>query len=131
MRLTAMFRWIVFPGVLIGFMLHVFTCFFMAQGGPSGFTVGLFALSTLPYSVCLVVGMRNARGALMAACSIALMLLLDVFAFNEAFISPTTSTSSLVLLVVPVINLGVMVLGFVVGWIAFPMFRRNTAGEPK
>lgn len=129
MKLTALSRWIVVPGVFLGLMLHASTCFFMAQGGPSGFTVGLFALSILPYLGCLIVGVRNARGAVMAACTIPFLLLLNVSAFSEAFISPTTSTSSLVLLVVPVINLGVMVLGFLIGRIALTMVRRNASGE--
>ncbi|NLC35298.1 MAG: hypothetical protein GX772_02425 [Alcaligenaceae bacterium] len=126
MKLDTMFRWLVFPGVLAGFMLHAYTCFLIPDGGPNGFTAGLFALSILPYLACLVAGMRNARGLLMAAYAILPLLLLDSLTFHEAFIAPSTSTSSLALLVVPVINLGVLALGFLVGWIVFRLRRRAT-----
>lgn len=129
MKRTAMVRWVVLPGVLAGFVLHAFTCFFMADGGPSGFTVGLFAISILPYLGCLGVGVRSTRGEFMAACTLPFLLFLDISAFSEAFIYPTTSTSPLVLLVVPVINLAVMVLGFLIGWAAFAILRRRTSGE--
>jgi len=129
MELTSVFRWIVLPSVLLGFMLHAYTCFFMADSGASGFTVGLFLLSTLPYLACLLVGVRKTRGALMAACAIPLLLIFDISAFTEAFVSPTTSTSSLVLLVAPVINLVVMVLGFLIGGLVFATMRRNASKE--
>lgn|SRR5690606_7666404 len=127
MKLSAMSRWIVFPGVLAGFLLHVFTCFYLPEGGPNGFTLGLFAVSILPYLACLIAGLSSARGALMAVCALVPVLLLDIAAFNEAIISPTTSTSALVLLVVPVFNLGVVVLGFLLGWITFALLRRNAS----
>ncbi|HLU00798.1 MAG TPA: hypothetical protein VKZ70_13780 [Burkholderiaceae bacterium] len=63
----------------------------------------------------------------MAVCALVPVLLLDIAAFNEAIISPTTSTSALVLLVVPVFNLGVVVLGFLLGWITFALLRRNAS----
>lgn len=129
MKYSAMFRWIVFPGVLAGLVLHTFIWFYLAQGGPIGFTVGFFALSVLPYLACFLVGMRNVRGSVMAACAIPFMLLVDSFAFNEAFIAPTSSTASLVLLVVPVINLAVMLIAFLVGWVAFSLHRRSTVGR--
>lgn len=129
MKFDMAFRRIVFPGVLAGFLLHAYTCFLMPDGGPDGFTSGLFALSMLPYLACLVAGMRKAYWPLMAAFAIPPMLVLDISAFHEAIIAPTTSTSSLVLLVVPVINLVVLMLGFLVGWIAFALLRRNAKKE--
>lgn len=125
MKLDTMFRWIVFVGVLAGFMLHAYTCFLNPDGGPNAFTTGLFALSILPYVVCFVAGTRNASAPLMATCAVLPMLLLDILAFHEAFIAPTTSTSSLALLVVPVINLVILPLGFLAGWIAYALLRRN------
>lgn len=124
--LHAIFRWGVLPGVLAGCVLHAYTCFFVPEGGPDVFTSGLFMLSVLPYLACLIVGLRLSRGPLMAACAILPILLLDILAFHEAFITPTTSTSSLVLLVVPVLNLGVLLLGFLAGWIAQPFFCRKS-----
>lgn len=129
MKLETMLRWIALPGVLAGFMLHAYTCFLIPDDRPNGFTFGVFALSILPYLACLVVTMRNACGPLMAVCVIPPVLLLDILAFHEAIIAPTTSTSSLVLLVVPVINLGVLPLGFFVGWSAFRLLRRRATGE--
>ncbi len=123
MKLDTWLRWIVFPGVLVGFMLHAYTCFLVPDGGPNGFTSGLFALSILPYLACLIAGLRHSCWPLMAACAILPLLLLDILAFHEAFIAPSTSTSSLVLLIVPVINLVVLPLGFFVGWIAFVLLR--------
>ena len=129
MKPSSMLRWIVFPGVLIGFMLHAYICFVIPGGGWSGYTVGLFVLSVLPYLACLVAGRRNGCGPLMAACAIPPLLLLDSLAFHEAFIAPSASTSSLVLLVVPVINLAVLTLGFLVGWIAFLLLRRSAGPD--
>jgi len=124
MKLATMCRWVVFPGVLAALMLHAYTGFRVPDGGPDTFTSGLFALSRLPYLACLVAGMRNARGPLMAACAIPPLLLVDFLAFHGAIIDPTTSTSSLTLLVAPVINLVVLLLGFLAGWIAFALLRR-------
>jgi len=123
-----MFRWLVIPGVLAGFMLHAYTCLILPAGGPDAFTSGLFALSILPYLACLVASMRHSRGPLMAACAIAPLLLMDSLAFHEAIIAPSTSTSPLVLLVVPVIDLVVLLLSFLVGWVAFPLLRRSARG---
>ncbi|MFT0851639.1 hypothetical protein VRY85_12770 [Achromobacter sp. F4_2707] len=124
--LHAVFRWGVLPGVLAGCVLHAYTCFFVPEGGPDVFTSGLFMLSILPYLACVIVGLRHSRGPLMAVCAILPILLLDILAFHEAFITPSTSTSSLVLLVVPVINLGVLLLGFLVGWIAATFICRKS-----
>jgi len=122
-------RKLIVLGVLAGFMLHAYTCFLVPSDGPDAFTSGLFALSIVPYLACLVAGMRKARGQLMAACTIVPLLLLDTLAFHEAVIAPTTSTSSLVLVVVPVINLVVLVLGFLAGWVAFALLRRSATEE--
>lgn len=125
MKLDAVLRWILFPGALAGFMLHAYTCFLIPENGPDGFTAGLFALSILPYLACLAVGTRTALGLSMAACAILPLLLLSLVAFYEAIIAPTSSTSSLVLLVTPVINLVVLLLGFLVGWVVFALSRRS------
>lgn len=117
------------PGVLAGVLLHAYTCFLVPDGGPEAFTSGLFALSILPYLACLIAGMKNGRGPLMGVCTIPPLLVLDVFAFQEAIIAPSTSTSSLALLVVPLINLLVLLLGFLAGWVLFALLRRNTAGK--
>lgn len=125
MKLEALLRWVLFPGVFAALMLHAYTCFFIPEGATDGFLAGLFALSVLPYLACVAIGIRTTRGLLMAACAIAPMLLFDFLAFHEAIIAPTSSTSSLVLLVVPVLNLGVLLMGFLVGWIVFALCRRS------
>lgn len=122
-------RWIVFPSVLLGLLLHAYVCFLVPDGGSNGFTLGLFALSILPYLACLIVGTRSYCGQLMAACAILPLLLLDSIAFHEAFVDPSTSTSSLVLLIVPVANLVVLSLGFLAGRIVFTRGRRNTKAK--
>lgn len=124
-----MFRWIVLPGVLAGLMLHAYTCFLIPEGGPDGFTSGLFALSILPYLACLVAVTRNSCGPIMAACAIPPLLLLDILAFQGAIIAPTSSTSSLALLVAPIINLLVLLPAFLVGWIVFTLLRRRATKE--
>lgn len=124
-----MFRWIVLPGVLAGLMLHAYTCFLIPEGGPDGFTSGLFALSILPYLACLVAVTRNSCGPIMAACAIPPLLLLDMLAFQGAIIAPTSSTSSLALLVAPIISLLVLLPAFLVGWIVFTLLRRRATKE--
>ena len=118
MIVNALFRRIVLPGVLVGLVLHAYTCFYVAEGGASRFTVGLFALSILPYLTCLYAGTKSGPWPVVAACITPLLLLVDGFAFKDAVISPTASTSSLVLLVAPILNLVVLLLGFVVGGLA-------------
>lgn len=125
MKLDAVLRWIAFPGALAGLSLHSYTCFVVPDGGPTAFTTGLFALSILPHLACFAAGMKDSCGPLMAVCAIVPLLLLDTLAFQEAILAPTTSTSALVLLVVPVINLIVLLLGFLLGWIAFLLLRRS------
>lgn len=126
-----MFRGILFWGVLAGCVLHAYTCFIASNAGLDAFTLGLFALSVLPYLVCLFVGARSGRGSVMAACAMPLLLLMDISVFHEAIIAPTTSTSSLALLVVPLLNLAVLPLGFVVGWIAHEVLRRRARSSAR
>lgn len=122
-----MLRWMVLPGALAGLSLHAYTCFLVPDGGPDAFTTGLFALSILPYLACLAAGMKGSCGPLMATCAIVPVLLLDILAFHEALVAPTTSTSAWVLMIVPVVNLLVVLLGFLVGWIACSLRRRKAA----
>ncbi len=129
MKFDKVLRWIVFLGVVVGFVMLAYTCFVVPDGGPDAFTSGLFAFSILPYLACFAAVLKSARWQLMAACAIIPLLLLDSFAFNEAIIAPISSTSSLVLLVVPIINLVVLLLGFLVGWIAFALLGRNSRGN--
>ena len=120
-------RWIVFPGVFAGLALHAYICFIVADSAPNSFTVGLFALSIFPYLACLAAGMNGSCGQLMAVCAILPLLWVDLEALHEATIAPTTSTSPLVLIIVPVINFVVLALGFFLGWIVFVLARRFAA----
>lgn len=109
---------LIVPGVIAGVLLHAYTCFFVPEGGPDVFTSGLFVLSVLPYLVCLLAGMKKKRGQWMAVCAIVPLFLLDSVAFHTAILAPTSSTSSLTLLVVPFLKFMILLLGFFVGWMA-------------
>lgn len=110
-----MVRWVTVGFIACGILLHVYTALFVAEGGFSGFSVGLVLWSWLPYALAGTLLKRNAYAAAGAAVFV---LAADALAFKLAFINPQGSTSALVLLFMPLWNL-VLVgpIGAVLGWL--------------
>lgn len=91
---------------LIGIGLHLHVAL-KADGGLSAFTLALLAGSALPYALCLLVATFGRR-PLHAAVAATFCLGLDLFIYRSVFISPTSSTAALGLLIAPFANLLVM-----------------------
>lgn len=64
--------------------LHLF--FFQADGGPSGFTLGLLALDCLPYAVCLLIALHGEGRPLFGFCAAAAALMVDVTTYYAVFL---------------------------------------------
>jgi len=95
--------------VVAGMLLHAWTAVFKAEGGPSAFTLGLFAWSSLPYLACLLIALRACARSWLALCGALAALCVDFAMYYSVFIAPDTSTAALGLLMAPVINLIVVV----------------------
>lgn len=89
-------------------LLHAWTAVFMAEGGVSAFSLGLFVWSSLPYLACLLIALR-ARRPWMGLCGALAALCVDWAMYYSVFIAPGSSTAALGLLVAPLINLVVVV----------------------
>ena len=77
--------------------LHSYEHFVKVEGEPS---IMFFLWALLPYIVCLFVFLLSDSGAPAIAGAI-VALALDAAAFDTVFVHPTTSTSALALLFIP------------------------------
>lgn len=113
----------------VGFLLHVYTIAFKAQGGWSLFGVGLFVYSLTPYTVAaaLAVFRPTARSAAGFAAG---ALLGDLFMHYSVFIAPKGSTAALGLLFMPIWNLFLLgPIGGIVSWAGAKFFsKRSNSG---
>lgn len=117
----------VFAACTAGFALHAYIGIFEVDGGPGAFTLGLFAWSCTPYLGCLLVARLLGNGRLPAFCGALAALLGDLANFYAVFMSPTSSTAALGLLVVPLLNLVVLApAGILLGYGVRRVFRAGT-----
>ena len=90
-------RWISAASVLVpllGVALHAHIAARAWNGeGSTLFVLGLFASSTLPYALCLLIGRRNKP--LHAAVAAVFCLAFDLFIYVSVFIAPASSTAAL------------------------------------
>jgi len=102
----------------IAVLLHLYTALFSAEGGISGFLVGLVLLSCLPCAVAAALATRR-RLELPALGFAAASLIADLYMHCSVFIAPNGSTAALGLLFMPVWNLlAVGPAGAVLLWLA-------------
>ena len=111
---------------LFGIALHVHIAS-KAEGGWSGFTLGLLLWSALPYVLCLLaslVAKRPVHAAVAAACC----LVLDALTYRSVFVSPTSSTAALGLLFTPLANL---LVAAPVGYLATALLLRLRSAKAR
>ena len=114
--------------VAFGILLHAYIAFFEAEGGASGFSLGLMVWSWLPYLVSALLFVL-VRRTLIPLCGVVPPAVMDTLSFYSVVISPQSSTAPLVLLWMPLWNLVLfMPVGHIVGWL---LARRNRTSNPR
>ena len=107
---------LLFLPVVAGVLLHTYTMVFVAEGGMSGFLVGVFLWSCLPYAVASLLPSIQVKPGIPAGFAFG-TLFGDLFMHYSAFISPKGSTAALGLLFMPLWNLALLgPLGALVAW---------------
>lgn len=97
-------RWTAGILLVFGLSLHSFTALFKSAGGLTGFSVGLWAWSLLPYAAGAFALLRARRP--LAACGWLIpSAIADTIAYNDVFFHPEASTAGLGLLFTPIWNL--------------------------
>lgn len=123
-KLCRMVRRLAIGFIVCGVLLHAYTALFVAAGGLSPFRLGLVLWSWVPYALGGALIKRNVGAAAGAALFV---LAADGLGFYLAFVNPQGSTSSLVLLFMPMWNLLLVgPVGALLGWL---VSRRRISGK--
>jgi hypothetical protein len=105
MRSQSLLKYSAVTVAMLGIALHGYISLFKAEGGPDAFTLGLLALSAVPYGVCLLVTLRGKGQPVLGLFGAAAALVFSSIAYHSVFVAPSASTAALGLLVLPVVNL--------------------------
>ena len=121
-------KWGVILASSLGVLLHMYISVFEASGGLSAFTVGLLAWALVPYVICLFIAFVRGGRPFLGFCGATAALLGDLSSYYSVFISPTSSTSAIVLLFAPMVSLVFwMPLGVLVGYVVCRLHIRRAA----
>jgi len=106
-------RKIVYVFCFGGLILHLKTAFWEGSGSIDSFSIKLFTWSMLPYLIIVVSFKKAFYGAL---CAAIVVFLFDLFMHLEVFVWPSSSTSALGLLFMPMWNVILFIpLSFLIG----------------
>jgi hypothetical protein len=111
-------RYFAFALLGFGLSVHSYTAFIKADGGASGFVIGLWAWALVTYGVGAVL-LSRFRNSLAAVGWLILPAIMDLITYRSVFVSPQSSTAALGLLFAPLWNLLLLgPIGGVIGWLA-------------
>jgi hypothetical protein len=92
------------------------------------FDLGYFLISSAPYLIGIAILLMRLPQAAIGA--LLFPLLLEIGAYYSVFVSPKSSTASLIYAVLPFLNLGLFVpIGGGIGWWIGKRFRANERGN--
>ena len=124
-------RFPTWPAIAVatfGIFLHGYINLIKAEVGPNLFTLGLLALSVLPYSICLLVALLGKGSPLLGFAGAVGPLLSDLELYHSVFVAPDSSTAAIALLFGPLVNLLVLLpLGMLIGYGLARWFGRRSA----
>lgn len=108
--------WPAITIAIFGIFLHGYINLIKADGGLNAFTLGLFAFSALPYTICILVALVGKRRPLPGFVGAVGPLLSDLRLYHSVFVAPNSSTAAISLLFGPLVNLAVLLpLGMLIG----------------
>lgn len=107
-----------------GIILHTYISFLKSQQVLSGFNLGLFAASLLPYLICGFLFLRS-DNLLIPLIGIIPCLAMDLISYYSVFIRPESSTAPLSLVAAPLYNLVLfMPAGMLTGWLVSKLIKK-------
>lgn len=116
-------RYAIYVILFLGACLHIFTTFVNSSGGITGFSLGVMLWSIVPYIICLII-LRSVGTPIKVLGSSLIILIMDAWMYEEVFISPSSSTAALGLLIMPFWNMVLFIpIGCLLGWFAEKYFK--------
>jgi hypothetical protein len=116
-------KYVIYAILCLGVCLHIFTALVNSTGGITSFSIGELIWSIVPYIICLII-LRSVGTPIKALGASLLILIMDAWIYVNVFITPSSSTAAIGLIIMPFWNMVLVIpIGCLLGWLIEKYFK--------